>query len=112
MDTLSAFAMGAATRGKEKKVFDWHKAAKLINEHNAMDAVAGLSSDMEYTAGEILKDGKIVDRDETYTYLASTWATPVLVLDNDEIPCYVMESETNWDAETYWPESAIKMLDR
>lgn len=32
MNTLSAFAMGAANRGKELMVFDWDKAAKLIKK--------------------------------------------------------------------------------
>lgn len=29
------------------------------------------------------------------THLASTWATPVLIVDSEEIPMYVMESKTD-----------------
>lgn len=109
MDTMSAFAMGQANRNKELKVFDWDKAARLLCERSAANAVAGLASDMEWTSGTILRDGAIVD--DSYTYLASTWATPVLVIDGEEIDCYRMESEcpaewTGDKAKVVWPESA------
>lgn len=34
MDTLLAFEMGRANRGKELMVFDWDKAATIIKENN------------------------------------------------------------------------------
>jgi hypothetical protein len=111
MDTLSAFAMGAANRGREMKVFDWVRAAQIIAERNPTEAVAGLSSDMEWTSGPIWRNGLPVPKEDTYTYLASTWATPVLEIDGDEISCFRMESETpNWDAHTYWPDEARAVL--
>lgn len=108
MDTLTAFAMGEANRGREMKVFDWDKAARLIAEHKSKYASAGLLEDWEWTGGCIYEDGKPM-LDE-YTYLASTWATPTLLLD-DAYDCYVMESETAWKAETKWPESALRILE-
>lgn len=111
MDTLSAFALGQANRGKEMMVFDWEKAARLIMERRATSASAGLASDWEYTGGEILRDGKPVPREETYVYLASTWAKPELEIDGETIDCFRMESEVpGWDADTYWPPEAMAIL--
>lgn len=110
MDTMSAFAMGEANRHKELMVFDWDKAAAILKERNAQTAEAGLASDWEYTGGVILLDGKPLSKDESYTYLASTWATPQLEVDGDVIDCYVMQSNTEWDEKTFWPESALAIF--
>lgn len=109
MDTLSAFAMGEANRGRDSRVFDWDKAARMIREHKPKEAVAGLASDMEWTAGVIYRDGKIVD--DEYTYLSSTWATPVLLLDDEEHDCFVMKSETTFDSGTKWPDTARAIVE-
>lgn len=109
MDTLIAFAMGEANRGKELMVFDWDKAAQLIKESGATHASAGLRDDWEWTGGTIFEGGEIVTDD--YTYLSSTWAVPELLIDGDFIPCYKMDSETpGWGCTTKWPHSAIKIL--
>ena len=115
MNTMAAFILGAANRGKELRVFDWEKAAKIIVERNPERAEAGLLYDMENTAGCIYENGKpIID---SRTYLASTWATPVIVIEDaddedDEIECYRMESETpGWDAKTKWPKEALSILE-
>ena len=111
MDTLSAFAMGQANRGKESMVFDWDKAARLIKDSNASNARAGLSGDWGYTGGEILSDGKPVAEEDACVYLASTWATPEIEIDGQRVDCYKMESETDgWDSGTYWPSSAVDLL--
>lgn len=115
MRTEDAFRMNreAMARGSESKVFDWDKAAKIINDERKkypdLVAVAGLQDDMEWTSDVIYRDGKCVN--SNYTYLASIWAIPVLVIDDgDEIPCWKMERETEWDASTTWPESAKNIL--
>jgi hypothetical protein len=111
MDTLSAMARGLATKGREMKVFDWEKAARIIKERGAVEAAAGLQSDWEWTGGTILRDGRIVPREDTYTYLASTWATPELEIDGQVMDCYRMESETpGWDESTYWPAEARSIM--
>ena len=111
MDTLQAFAMGQANRGKELKVFDWDKAAQILKDRNATSAMAGLIEDWGWTAGEILEDGKPVPADDTHTYLASTWATPTLCIDGENIECYKMKSEApGWDSDTYWPQSALDIF--
>lgn len=111
MDTMSAFAMGEANRHNELMVFDWEKAATLIAERKPDYVRAGLSGDWEYTGGDIYIDGAPVDREKTYVYLASTWATPEIEIDGDVIDCFKMQSETpSWDSDTYWPEEALGIL--
>ena len=97
------------TTSAEKMVFDWDKAARIIKEKEAVFAMAGLHGDWDWTGGIILKEGMPVF--DKYTYLASIWATPELMVDGVIYECYRMESETpNWNADTKWPESAMKIL--
>lgn len=111
MDSMSAFAMRQANRGKEMMVFDWERAAKIIKERGAKNASAGLSADWEWTGGGILRNGEPVPKDDTYTYLASTWATPELEVDGETMDCYRMQSATpGWDSGTYWPDEARSIL--
>lgn len=116
MDTLSAFEIGKANRDKPLMVFDWNKAAQIIKDRKPAAASAGLQSDWEWTGGEIYSDGKPTPREDTYVYLASTWATPELDIDGEIIDCFVMESEvppewTGDPAHVYWPASALKILE-
>lgn len=111
MDSISAFLRNQAARGKEMKVFDWRKAARLIAERRAKNASAGLQDDWEWTGGRIFKDGKPVPKRDTYTYLASTWATPEIEIDGVFEDCYVMQSEEpSYNADTYWPAEALEIL--
>lgn len=109
MNNMQAFLNGELNRNKELMVFDWAKAVDLINENGYKNCGAGLESDYEWTAGIILKDGNPVTDD--YTYLASTWATPQLIVYSDdgeeiieEIDCFVMQSKTNWNEKTKFPQ--------
>lgn len=110
MDTMQAFVMGQLAAGNELMVFDWDEAARRIVKSGAKNASAGLSGDWEWTGGDILRDGKLLSSDESYTYLASVWATPELDIDGDISPCFRMRSGTEWDADTRWPESALAIL--
>ena len=111
MDSMTAFAMGQASRGKETRVFDWDEAARRIRAAGAQEAAAGLSEDWEWTGGDILKNGSPVPKDGVYAYLASTWATPELCIDGVTSACFKMQSDTpGWDCETYWPDSARAIL--
>lgn len=93
------------------KVFDWHKAARLIREQSPIVAEAGLAEDWRWTGGTIWEAGKPVEITTTYVYLASTWATPVLYLDGVEIPCWKRQCDTpDWHAKTFWPDSALQIL--
>lgn len=108
MDTMQAFARGSASRGQELMVFDWDRAAQLIRERKPKVASAGLTGDWEYTGGEIYSDGKPTLK--SYTYLASSWATPELDMDGEVIDCFVMQGKTGWDSGTTWPDSAKAIL--
>jgi hypothetical protein len=110
MPTLTAYAMGEAHRNKEARVFDWDKAAEIIVDRRPSVASAGLSEDWGCTASDIYMGG--APKDDSRPYLASTWATPVLILDDDsEIECWRYATDTpGWDCNTYWPDSAREIL--
>lgn len=111
MDSMSAFAMGKANQHKELMVFDWEKAAWLIKERKPKRASAGLRGDWEWTGDDIYENGAPVPSDNTYTFLASTWATPELDLDGEIVDCYKMESEVpGWGSDTYWPPEALAII--
>jgi hypothetical protein len=111
MNSLVAMVLGeqALAQGAPLRVFDWHKAARLIAERKPRLVSAGLSGDWEYTGGTIYRDGAIVT--DEYTYLASIWAEPEIDLDGEVIDCSILASESEgWDSHTKWPESAIALL--
>ena len=111
MDTVQAYMRGQANRGEEERVFDWEKAAQIIKERRPKTASAGLIEDWGYTGGSIYENGACVPPEHTYTFLCSTWATPVLVLDDEQMECWRMESATpGWSCDTYWPEEALAIL--
>lgn len=114
MDTARAVmnAAAATAQGKAQMVFDWDRAAKLIVESGCKTASAGLTNDWEWTGGVIFRDGKPVPKDETYTYLSSHWAPPQLSINGGlMIECWVSgDAAKDWDAHTYWPESALLIL--
>ena len=109
MDSRQAYLMGYANRDKEEMVFDWDAAARIIKERNVDHAEAGLRNDWENTGGIILENGKPVMN--SYTYLASTWAVPEIMIDGMYIECYRMQSDVpKWGAKTKWPKSSLEIL--
>ena len=114
MDTLTAFARGEASRDQPAMVFDWDKAASIIRQGRVSGASAGLRDDWDWTGGPILRWGEPVSSEDTYVYLASTWAPPELSMESPDgtvtIPCWRYEDETGWGPQTYWPESALAIL--
>lgn len=106
MDTMAAFAMGQANRGRELMVFDWNKALALIIEHKAVNASAGLQDDWEWTGDNILKDG--IPILNASPYLASTWATPEIEINGQLYECYSMQSSVpSWGSDTCWPKEIL-----
>ena len=111
MDSFSAMLRGQAAQGQPLMVFDWDEAARRIKASGVKSASAGLESDWEYTGGSIFEDGKPIPGADTYVYLASLWATPELDLGEGPEPCWKYAAGTGWDAHTFWPESARKILE-
>ena len=112
MDSMSAFAKVEANRGKPLMVFDWEKAATIILEQTPTTARAGLSGDWEYTGGDIWLDGRPVPADETYVFLASTWAAPELDIDGVVMECWRYQKDTpSWGSVTYWPPEAVAIIE-
>ena len=114
LDADTIFELATLKRSKKykMKVFDWHKAVRIIKKHNVKNASAGLAEDWSYTSDFILKNNHPVLSTDTYTYLASIWATPVLLIeDADEaIECWCWEDHCDWNAETLWPKSALMLF--
>lgn len=104
-------ARAAVARGESGRVFDWNKAAQIIRERKPQSAAAGLSEDWSYTGGTIYENG--APTSEYYTYLHSLWATPALVLgDDEEVECWVyLNNAPGWDEHTKWPSSALAILE-
>jgi hypothetical protein len=99
-------AQAAQAAGRQARVFDWDQAARLLRERQATEADAGLDEDWFYTRATILRSGQPVETDYT-PYLSSLWATPVLRIGNEHIPCWCYADDTpGWDQATYWPDSA------
>lgn len=105
------YSVGQPKDGVEK-IFDWDKAAHLIVENGLIHVSAGLAEDWDWTSGKILQNGEIVPEEDTYTFLKSYWATPVLVDDISEDVYECWTTETEWDSKTYWPQSARDILDK
>jgi hypothetical protein len=101
----------ARAEGAEPKVFDWNKAARLIIENGCSHASAGLSEDWFWTGACILVQGRPTFEHEPW--LGSLWATPVIRIGDDDIPCWIYQKDSNgWDEHTMWPESALKILNK
>ena len=116
---LGLDAAAATKRGSTQKVFDWDEAARIIKEklktHPNLIAEAGLEGDWNYTGGTIFEGGNPTT--EGYTYLASNWAIPTLILswegvEQQEIPCYVEESGSRFTCDSSWDENSLKILSK
>lgn len=93
----------------EFMIFDWDKAARMIQKRKPKVAGAGLHGNWGNTGAEIYSHGR--PHMPSYTYLASTWAVPELWMDGKVYACYRMEHEVpEWDANTKWPNSALDIL--
>lgn len=103
--SLDLILRGQDNRRKPLMVFDWIKAAKLIKEHQPQVAEAGLDGDWDYTGGVIYNGKPVTD---SYTYLASTWCKPYLVMDGEEYECW--EFDSKWSDSTKWPQEALDIL--
>jgi hypothetical protein len=113
--TFSEGFLGSRSNNNPQKVFDWDKAAEIINDrlskYNKLSAEAGLQGDWNQTGGLIFENG--FPTNGHYTYLSSNWAIPTLLIFEDgveieEIECYTTESR--FDESSKWDEKSLYIL--
>ena len=106
----------ARLNGDKIMVFDWDKASEIIKkhykDHKDLLVEAGLQTDWEYTGGVIFKSGEAIT--DSYTYLASLWATPTMILSwggkyQKEIECYT-QKESRFDSGSTWDNESLAIL--
>lgn len=100
----------------EYRAFDWVKAAKLIKKLKPMHAEAGIQEYDASTRGCIYCATGAV-KDDYGIALATTWGTPVLILETKPltkgiIPCYKEYEDDSYNIRynTVWPEEALEIL--
>lgn len=94
-----------AARGtaSKKKYMDWQKVKQIIQEHPNSTIYAGLQEDWGYTSGLIYKNGQYYDGGGFYG--CSTWATPILDVDGEEIECWThKKTEEGSGMPKWWGE--------
>lgn len=105
-----------AAKNNKHMAFNWDKAAEIIKEklkeHPDLIAEAGLQGDWNYTGGVIFSDGKPTN--DRYTYLASNWAKPTLILswngEEQEELVVEIESDERFDSDTKWDDTSLAIL--
>jgi hypothetical protein len=71
------------------KYMDWQKVQQIVDKNPDAVIYAGLQEDWGYTSDLIYAKGKYYKG--TYVYGCSTWATPIVDVDGEEIECYTLE---------------------
>lgn len=115
----SMLAKAAANKNNSiVRVFDWDQAAQIIKEklveYPNLVAEAGLQGDWDYTGGVIFENGHPTN--DGYTYLASNWAAPTLLLFNDdeeidEIECYCIQgAASRFNSSSKWDTQSLHIL--
>lgn len=97
------------------KVFDWDKCAEILKEKKATEnkstVYAGLAEDWSWTADTIMSEGVPLGDDDIFAYLASSWATPILDIDGEEIECWTyLDENTRFRADSTWDEKSLEIL--
>lgn len=67
-----------------------------------------MAEDWFWTGTTIYENGSQVKNN--YTYLASSWGATVLRFAGEEIVCYQPRRYHDWNENTRWPKSALKIL--
>lgn len=99
------------------KVFDWNRAEILIKEAGAVNAGGCLEGDESFTSDLIWIEGK--PHLDSWFYPCSIWATPMLVINGEKIPCFTtLPNEPDLIAEidlpdpsVVWPDYQTKRLE-
>jgi hypothetical protein len=111
------FTTNRGINNNPHRVFDWDKASHIIKDtfskHPDLVAEAGLQGDWNYTGGTIFENGKPVL--DSYTYLASNWAIPTLILsydgeDQQQIECWLYQSDCRFTSDSKWDSVSLSIF--
>lgn len=91
------------TRG-ELKFFDWAKAKDIIDnavaENPSCRISVGLREDWNNTSDVVYDGGKWCEA--TWFYGCSSWATPIIDIEGEEIECWTYEETKERDSVAQW----------
>lgn len=76
----------------QMKYLDWDRVWMYIKQYPHSTISVGLCEDWNNTGGCIWADG---DFESEYVYDHSTWATPIIDIDGEEIECWTYEDVRN-----------------
>lgn len=110
-DFYSGFLGASAVATKpigNKKYMDWEKIKGIIDKYPTSRIYAGLQEDWNNTSGLIYARGEYYDG---YVYGCSTWATPIIDVDGEEIECY-KDTPNEWGSgKPNWWGNGQNLLD-
>ncbi len=110
---IEGFLIGDLHRNKELKVFDWDKFTEyLLTQDEFPDSIKiGLNGDFDFTSTQAISNKKINEIPSVQMWLSSTHCIPCFAI-NDNIcyECWIVESETDYNMGTFWPEHCIVKL--
>lgn len=92
--------------------FDWDKAAELIRQYAPLNVRVTMMEDPAFDSFDIVKDAVLVPPfDGADTVVASTWATPVIIFDEDPSQQHVcLRTDPKYLTTTNWPLEALEKL--
>lgn len=104
------FLIGSKNAKNDFMIFDWKLAASIINLLRPKKAVAGLNGDFAHCHYTIYEDGRIIRNIKKFVKLCSTWAMPVLALDDSALyECFYTSKDT-LTKKSIWPKAAVNIL--
>lgn len=107
MKGYTDFAMGFLGAGAvatkpigAMKYMDWKKVQQIVDENPNAVIYAGLQEDWNNTSGLIFAKGEYY---RGYVFGCSSWATPIVDVDGEEIECWTYEpTEEGSSRPTWW----------
>ena len=78
---------------------DWKKVQEIVDAHPNSVIYAGLMEDWNNTSGLIFAKGEYYDG---YVFGCSTWATPIVDVDGEEIECWTYEKTKEGSDKPNW----------
>jgi hypothetical protein len=110
-DFMSGFLGVGAVATKpigDMKYMNWKKVQEIVDAHPNSVIYAGLMEDWNNTSGLIFAKGRYYDG---YVFGCSTWATPIVDVDGEEIECWTYEETKEGSDKPNWWGNGQKLLD-